>query len=66
MYAFCRALRYRAEHWHGVGDGSTRFVVIFSKRPHLGSKVIQGSICLKNALKLPNLVRTFDQSVVHC
>ena len=24
----------------GVGDGPTRFVGIFSKRPHLGSKVI--------------------------
>ena len=26
----------------GVGDGPTRFVGIFSKQPHLGSKVIQG------------------------
>ena len=51
----------------GVGDGPTRFVGIFSKRSHLGSKVIQGSICLRNALWLPNLVRrTPDQSVVHC
>ena len=51
----------------GVGDGPTRFVGIFSKRPHLGSKVIQGSICLRNDLWLPNLVRrTPDQSVVHC
>ena len=50
----------------GVGDGPTRFVGIFSKLPHLGSKVIQGSICLRNALWLPNLVRTPDQSVVHC
>ena len=51
----------------GVGDGPTRFVGIFSKRPHLGSKVIQGSICLRNALGLPNLVRRApDQSVVHC
>ena len=49
----------------GVGDGSTRFVGIFSKRPYLGSKVIQGSICLKNVLWLPNLVRrrTPDQSL---
>ena len=31
----------------GVGDGPTRFVGIFSKWPHLGLKVIQGSICLK-------------------
>ena len=45
----------------GVGDGPTRFVGIFSKRPHLGSKVIQRSICLRNALWLPNLViRTPD------
>ena len=50
----------------GVGDGPTRFVHIFLKWPHLGSKVIQGSICLQNALWLPNLVRTPDQSVVHC
>ena len=51
----------------GVGDGPTRFVGILSKRPHLGSKVIQGPICLKNALWLPNLVkRTPDQSVLHC
>ena len=51
----------------GVGDGPTRFVGIFLKLPHLGSKVIQGSICLRNALWLPNLVRrTPDQSVVHC
>ena len=64
-YAFRRALRYRAESWHGVGDGPMRFVGIFSKRPHLGSKVIQGTICLKNALWLPNLVRRIpDQSVV--
>ena len=41
----------------GVGDGPTRFVGIFSKGSHLGSKVIQGSICLRNALWLPNLVR---------
>ena len=40
-YAFRHALRYRAESWHGVGDGPTKFVGIFSKRPHLGSKVIQ-------------------------
>ena len=51
----------------GVGDGPTRFVGIFSKRPHLWSKVIQESICFRNALWLPNLVRrTPDQSVVHC
>ena len=51
----------------GVGDGRTRFVGIFSKRPHLGSKVIQGSICLRNVLWPPNLVsRTPDQSVVLC
>ena len=50
-----------------VGDGSTRFVGIFSKGPHLRSKVIQGSICLRNTLWLPNLVRrTPDQSIVHC
>ena len=34
----------------GVGDGLTRFVGIFSKRPDPGSKVIQRSICLRNAL----------------
>ena len=51
----------------GVGDGPTRFVGIFSRRPHLRSKVIQGSICLRNTLWLPNLVRrTPDQNVVHC
>ena len=51
----------------GVGDGPTRFVGTFSKRPHLGSKVIQRSICLRNALWLPNLVRRApDQSVGHC
>ena len=51
----------------GVVHGPPRFVGIFSKRPHLGSKVIQGSICLTNGLWLPNLVRrTPDQSVVHC
>ena len=50
----------------GVGDGPTGFVGIFSKRPHLRSKVIQGSICLRNALWLPNLARTPDQNIVHC
>ena len=51
----------------GVGDGPTRFVGIFSKRPHPGSKVIQRSIYLRNALWLPNLVkRTPGQSVVYC
>ena len=50
----------------GLGDGLPRFVGIFSKGPHLGSKVIQGSICPRNALWLPNLVRTPDQSIVHC
>ena len=51
----------------GVGDRPTRFVGIFSKRPHLGSKVIQKSICFRNALWLPNLVkRTPGQSIVHC
>ena len=51
----------------GVGDGPTKFVGIFLKRPHLGSKVIQGSICLRKVLWLPNLVRrTPDQSVAHC
>ena len=51
----------------GVGGGPTRFVGIFLKGPHLGSKVIQGSICLRNALWLPNLVRTTpDHSIVHC
>ena len=50
-----------------VGDRPTRCVGIFSKRPNPGSKVIQRSICLKNALWLPNLVRrTPEQSVVHC
>ena len=49
----------------GVGDGPTRFVGIFLKRPHLGSKVIQGSICLQSALWLPNLVRRIpDKNVV--
>ena len=66
-YAFRHALRYRAKSWRGVGDGPTRFVGIFLKRPHLRSKVIQRSICLKNALWLPNLVkRSPDHSVVHC
>ena len=51
----------------GIGNRPTRFVGIFSKRPHPESKVIQGSICLQNALWLPNLVRrTPEQSVVHC
>ena len=51
----------------GVGDGPMRFVGTFSKRPHQRSKVIQGSICLRNALWLPNLVkRTPDQSEVYC
>ena len=51
----------------GVGDWPMRFVGIFSKRLNLGSKVIQGSICLNNTLWLPNLVRrTPDQSLVHC
>ena len=51
----------------GVGGGPTRFVGIFSKWPHLGSKVIQRSICLRNALWLPNLVgRIPDQRVMHC
>ena len=51
----------------GVGDGPTRFVGIFSKRPDLRSKVIQRSICLRNALWLPNLVRrASDQSIGHC
>ena len=52
-----------------VGDGPMRCVGIFSKQPHLGSKVLQGSICLRNCpmLWLPNLVRrASDQSVVHC
>ena len=49
-----------AEHYAAAG-------ALVSKRPHLGSKVIQGSICLRKALGLPNLVRrTPDQSVVHC
>ena len=51
----------------GVADGPMKFVGIFSKQPHLGSKVIQESICLRNALWPPNLVgRTPDQSVMHC
>ena len=45
-YAFRHALRYRAETWHGVGDGPTKFVGIFSKPPH------PGSICLRNAVLL--------------
>ena len=50
----------------GVGDGPTRFLGIFSKQPHPGSKVIQRSICHRNALCLPNLVRrTPDQSIMH-
>ena len=67
-YAFRRALRgIQLKVGIEVGDGPTKFVGIFSMRPHLGSKVIQGSICLKNALWLPNLVRsTPDQSVVYC
>ena len=68
-YAFCHALRYRIKLkvGMGVGDGPTRFVGIFSRWPHLMSKVIQGSICLRNALWLPNLVRRIpDQSIVHC
>ena len=42
-YAFRHALRYRAESWHGVGDGPPRFVGIFSKRPHLGSNALKMS-----------------------
>ena len=71
MYV-CQAMRFamlrgiKLKVGMGVGDGPTRFVGIFSKRPDLGSKVIQRSICLRNALWLPNLViRTPDQSVVH-
>ena len=40
---------------------------IFSKRPHLRSKAIQRSICLRNAPWLPPLVsRSPGQSVMHC
>ena len=56
-YAFRHALRYRAETLHACRDGPTRFVGILSKQSHLGPKVIQGSIWLRNALWLPNLVR---------
>ena len=50
----------------GVGNGPTRFVGIFSKRPHQRSKVIQRSSCPRNALWLPNLIgRTPEQSVMH-
>ena len=50
-----------------VGHGPPRFVVNFSKWPDQRSKVIQRSICLRNALWLPNLVgRTPDWSVMHC
>ena len=35
-YAFCRNLRYRAESWHGVGNGPTRFESIQrSSRPKI-------------------------------
>ena len=65
-YAFRRALRYRAKTWHGVGDGPTRFVEMFSKRPHQRSKVIQRSSYFRNILWPRNLVgRTPDRSVVH-
>ena len=50
-----------------VGARCSRGMVNFLKRPHQGSKVIQSSLCLKNGLRLPNLVgRTPDQSVMHC
>ena len=65
----CVSLCFEVLSWNlaWVGDGNTRFVGIFSKRPRLGLKVIQGSICLRNALRLSNLVRrTPDQSEVHC
>ena len=66
-YAFRHALRYQAESWHG-GRGRAHEVCghIF-EATHLGSKVIQRSICLRNALWPPNLVeRIPDQSVMHC
>ena len=56
-YAFRHALRYRAESWHGGRGRAHEVWGTYSKQLHLRSKVIQGSICLKNALWLPNLVR---------
>ena len=51
-YVFRRALRYRAETWHGgpchgLMDRSMSFESIFSKRPHQRSKVIQRPSCFK-------------------
>ena len=66
-YAFRRALRCRADSWYG-GRGRAHEICghIFEVTPPV-SKVIQGLICLKNVLWLPNLVRrTPDQIVVHC
>ena len=68
MYVrLCVSPCFEVSSWNlGVGDGPTRFVGIFSKRPHLGLKVIQRSICLRNALWLPNFVgRIPDQRVMH-
>ena len=66
-YAVRHALRYPAESWHGGRGLAHEVCGYILKRPHLRSKVIQESICLTNALWLPNLVRrTPDQSVVHC
>ena len=65
-YAFRNALMYRAESWHG-GRGRAHEVCghIFEATPP-EVKGHPGSICLRNALWLPNLVRrTPDQSVVH-
>ena len=66
-YAFRRALRYRAESQHG-GRGRAHEVCghIFEAASP-GFKGHQGVNLLKNALWLPNLVRsTPNQSIVHC
>ena len=66
-YAFYHASRYRAETWHG-GRGLAHEACghIFEATPP-GVKGHPGSIYLKNALWLNNLVRkTPDQSIVHC
>ena len=56
-YAFRHASRDRAESWHG-GRGRAHEVCghIFEATPP-GVKGQPGSICLRNALWLPNLVR---------
>ena len=40
-YGFHRALRYRAETWHGGRGQAPKIGSIFLKRPHQRSKVIQ-------------------------